>query len=127
MATIAQITIKTQSEGPECPASSMLRTGSSRQRTGVSSMATIQPSGKPATTAITRARIVFFMAASGRSLQSLPIYAPTGNQHVEGLSHAGGGNEMLELERHLGALLGEAAIFKGIGELVGLADPHQEL
>jgi len=34
---------------------------------------------------------------------------------------------MLELQRDLSALLGQAAFFKGIGKLIGFANSHQEL
>src|SRR3979411_3139582 len=43
------------------------------------------------------------------------------------LPHARGCNQMLELQRHLGALLRQAAFFEGVGKLIGLADAHQEL
>jgi hypothetical protein len=51
-------TQKIQSEGPEWPASSMRKIGSSFHRTGVSSIATIHPPGKPITIAKTIASAV---------------------------------------------------------------------
>ena len=34
---------------------------------------------------------------------------------------------MFELQRHLGAFLGQAAFFEGVGKLIDLAGAHQEL
>src|SRR4051794_21077115 len=48
------------------------------------------------------------------------------DEDVEDLADSGGGDEVLELEGDFGALLGESAVFEGVGELVGLADAHEE-
>src|SRR6266571_1506950 len=45
----------------------------------------------------------------------------------EVFSHARGRNQVFELKRDLGALLGHVAIFKCVGELGALADAHQKL
>jgi hypothetical protein len=44
---IAHATQNTQSDGPECPASSIFRTGSSRHRIGVAMNVRIHPTGNP--------------------------------------------------------------------------------
>ena len=48
------------------------------------------------------------------------------DEDVEDLADAGGGDEVFELEGELGTFLREAAIFEGVGEIVGLADAHEE-
>src|SRR5271157_3781718 len=48
-------------------------------------------------------------------------------QHLEGLSHAFRADEVLELQRHLGALLRKFTILKRIGKLRFLSDTEQEL
>src|SRR6202021_1063864 len=49
------------------------------------------------------------------------------DQHLEAFPPAGGGGEVLELERDFGALLGQAAVFEGVGKLGSFADAPQEL
>ena len=40
-------------------------------------------------------------------------------QHVEIFAHAGGSYQVLKLQRDFGALLGHAAVFEGVGKLIG--------
>jgi hypothetical protein len=49
------------------------------------------------------------------------------NQNVETLAHPCRGDQVFELQSHLGALLRHTAIFKGVRKLIGLADAHQKL
>ena len=49
------------------------------------------------------------------------------DQHVEIFSHAGRSYQVLELQGDFGALLGQAAVFEGVGELIALSNSHQEL
>src|SRR5437016_6988501 len=49
------------------------------------------------------------------------------HQHVEGLSHAGGSYQVLELQRDFSALLRHPAVFEHVGKLIRLTDSHQEL
>src|SRR5947209_3811422 len=51
----------------------------------------------------------------------------TRHQYVKTLPHAGGSDQMFELQSDLGALLWPAAFFEGIRELILLADSHQKL
>ena len=48
-------------------------------------------------------------------------------QHLKRFSHALGRDEVLELERDLGALLGKLAILECVGKLRFFADADQEL
>ena len=59
--------------------------------------------------------------------QSLSTHAPAGNQHLKILSHADRGDQMFELKRNFRALLRDAAVFEGVGELIFLANAHQKL
>jgi len=49
------------------------------------------------------------------------------HQDVEEIAHPGGSGDVLELERDLGLLLRQPAIFEGVGELGVFADANQEL
>lgn len=64
-------------------------------------------------------------AAQGRDLFSL--YGAAGYEHLEGVSHADGRDEMLELEGDFSTLLRESAFLEGIRKLRALADSHQKL
>src|SRR5215469_10762062 len=46
---------------------------------------------------------------------------------MKGLPHAHWGNEMFQLKRDLGFLLGQTALFESIRKLIALADSQKEL
>jgi hypothetical protein len=59
-------------------------------------------------------------AAQGRD--SGWIDAAARDEHVEGFSHSGWSDEMLQLQRYFGALLRNAAILEGVSKLRLLSD-----
>ena len=63
--------------------------------------------------------------AHARDLLAIKIFGR--NQHVKTFSHAGRSYQVLELQGDFGALLGQATVFEGVGELIGLSNSHQEL
>ena len=50
------------------------------------------------------------------------VDAAAGDEHVEGFSHSGWSDEMLQLQGYFRALLRNPTVFKGISELCLLAD-----
>src|SRR5258706_15321093 len=64
-------------------------------------------------------------AAQPRNL--LPLHTFRHYQHVKTLAHAGGRDEMLELQRNLRALLRRSGVAERVGKLVRFADAEQEL
>src|SRR5271154_359922 len=46
---------------------------------------------------------------------------------MKALSHARRSDQMFQLQSYLRALLWQLAVFKGVGELIGLADSQQKL
>jgi hypothetical protein len=46
---------------------------------------------------------------------------------VKAFAHAGGGDQVLELQRDFRSFLRQAAFFKSISKLISFANAHQEL